>query len=107
MGAKVWSDHLFPGTGVATVQARDGPVHGEMGEAGDALPDGGEVDMGQAGQMAVVEADDGDGAGDGNAAAEEDNEDTGRAAVVEGEDRSGARVGSGENLGGLGALCLG
>ena len=67
---KSGGDDLFPGGDLRTLQACDCPADGEPSEACDVLSDGGEVDMGQAGQMAVVEPDDGDVAGDRDAGAE-------------------------------------
>ncbi|KMS68807.1 hypothetical protein ACM01_37540 [Streptomyces viridochromogenes] len=97
---------MFPGGDLRTLQACDGPADGEPGEACDVLSDGGEVDVGQAGQMAVVEPDDGDVAGDRDAGAEEEVEYAGRAAVVEGQYGGGARAGGRQGSGGLGATHL-
>ena len=64
---------------------------------GNVLADGGEVDVGQPGEMAVVEADDGDLPGHRDAGAEEHVEDAGGALVVEGHDRG--RPGAGRRAG--------
>lgn len=97
---------MFPGGDLRALQACDGPADGEAGEACDVLSDGGEVDVGQAGEMAVVEPDDGDVAGDRDAGAEEEVEYAGRAAVVEGQYGGGARAGGRQGSGGLGAFLL-
>src|SRR6476469_9024478 len=86
---EVGSDDALPAGRRFAFQTCDGPAEGQFREAGDVLADGGEVDMGQAGQAAVVESDDGDLLRDGYAGAEEGVQDAGGAAVVEGEHGGG------------------
>ena len=64
---------------VLSVQASQGANDGQVSQAGDVLADAGEVDVSQAGEVAVVEADHGDLAGDGDAGAEEHIQDAGGA----------------------------
>jgi Xylose isomerase-like TIM barrel len=97
----------FPAGGRLSFQPGQGPDHGQVGETRDVLADGGEVDVGQAGQMAVVEADDRDLAGDVDAGAEEDVEDAEGAAVVEGDDRGGPGTRGDYGTGGRGAVLFG
>jgi len=60
----VRGDDGFPSGRVLSFEAGEGPDDGQVGEAGDVLADRGEVDVGEPGETAVVEADDGDLAGD-------------------------------------------
>lgn len=64
----------------------------EFGHAGNVLGHGREVDVGQAGQTAVVEADHRDLAGDRDTRAEEGVERAGGARVVEGQEGAGPGV---------------
>ena len=72
---------------VLSVQASQGANDGQVSQAGDVLADAGEVDVSQPGEVAVVEADHGDLAGDGDAGAEEHIQNASGALVVEGQDR--------------------
>src|ERR1700727_620208 len=63
---QVRGDDGLPAGPVLAVQAGQGADDGQVGQAGDVLADAGEVDVGQPGQVAVVEADHGDLARDGD-----------------------------------------
>ncbi len=83
-----WDDQLAFGDGRA-VEPSDGAGDGEAGELLGVLRDGGERDVRQTGQAAVVEPYDGHVAGHVNTGAAKDDENAGGAAVVEHGDRSG------------------
>src|SRR5690348_4846450 len=99
-------DDRFRTRRLLSLEPGQGPDDGQVGQAGDVLADGGEVDVGQPGQAAVVEADDGDLSGNTDADPEEHVEDAGRALVVEGQ--HGGRPGRGgeQAAGGGGAVLL-
>ena len=78
-------DDRLPARRVLPVQAGQGPDDGQVGQPGDVLAHGGEVDVSQAGQAAVVKADHGDLARDGHPGPQEHVENPGRALVVEGQ----------------------
>ena len=85
-----WDDQLTFGDGRA-VEPSGGAGDGKAGELVDVLRDGGECDVRQAGQAAVVEPDDEYVTGDVNTGAAQDIENAGRTAVV--EHRDGGRQG--------------
>jgi hypothetical protein len=73
-----------------TLQPGDGPAHSPARQLARFLPDRGELDMGEAGEVAVVESDDRDLVGHRDTSAQEGVEDADGAVVVEGEDGCGA-----------------
>src|SRR5664280_2919961 len=87
-----WYDY-FPATGRGTVQPVDGTSDGQTGHPTGILRDGGEVDVGQPGQPAVVEADDADVLRHRKSRVAEDVQQAGGAPVVEHGD--GGRTGNG------------
>src|SRR5262245_22139915 len=103
-----WDDQLPVGDRCA-VEPVDGAGDGEGGHLVGVLGDGGEVDVGEARQAAVVVADHAEVAGHGEAGTVQDVEDAGGAAVVEHDDGGGPRSGGQlqEGVGGGGAVVLG
>jgi hypothetical protein len=103
-----WDDQLPVGHG-RPVEAVDRAGDGQGGHLLGVLGDGGEVDVGEAGQAAVVVADHADVVGHGEAGAVQHVEDAGGAAVVEHGHggRSPARGRVQEGAGGGGAVVLG
>src|SRR5690348_3267192 len=100
-------DDRFRARRLLSLEPGQGPDDGQVGQAGDVLADGGQVDVGQPGQMAVVEADDGDLPGNADAGAQEDVEDPGGALVIEGQDGSRPGGGGQQAAGGSGTVLFG
>src|ERR1700729_2533703 len=103
---QVRGDDGLPAGPVRAVQAGQGADDGQVGQAGDVLADAGEVDVGQPGQVTVVEADHGDLARDGDASAEEHVQHAGGALVVEGQNGGRPGLGGQQGAGGRGAVLL-
>ena len=101
-----WNDQLAFGDGRA-VEPSGGAGDGEAGELLGVLRDGGERDVRQARQAAVIEPDDGHIAGHINAGPAKDIENTGGTAVVEHRDRGGQGVSVKQGATRSGAIVLG
>src|SRR4051812_4394816 len=104
---EVGRDDGFAVGGPFAFEVSDGRRNGTLGESEGVLPDGGEIDMGEAGEAGVIEANDGDFVGDGDAGAQEGVKDAGGAVVVEGKDGGGTRSAVEERTGGCGPVVLG
>src|SRR5215211_1005641 len=103
-----WDDQLSVVDG-RPVEPVDRAADGQGGHPLGVLGDGGEVDVGEAGQAAVVVADHADVAGHGEAGAVQHVEGAGGAAVVEHRDGGGSLPGGDveEGAGGGGAVVFG